>query len=71
MAKTVTIQKSAIKKCLSKRFAISLDFYFFKHPVYPYGLKENLIVRLKLNSPEKVILCRRDTTSTSNFQTFL
>ena len=37
---------------------------FFKHPVYPYGLKEDLIERLELNSSEKVILCSGDTTAT-------
>ena len=50
---------------LEKRFAIPLDFDFFKHPVYPYGLKEDLIVRLELNSSEKVILCTGDTSVTS------
>ena len=48
---------------LDKRFAIPLDFDFFKHPVYPYGLKD-LIVRLELNSSEKVILCTGDTNAT-------
>ena len=46
-----------------KRFAIPLDFDFFKHPVYPNGLKEDLIVRLDLNSSEKVILCTGDTSA--------
>ena len=32
--------------------------------MYPYGLKEYLIVRLELNSPEKVLLCTRDTSAT-------
>ena len=49
---------------LDKRFAIPLDFDFFKHPVYPYGLKEDLIVRLELNSSEKLILCTGDTSVT-------
>ena len=40
-------------------------FFFFKHPVYPYGLsKQCLIVRLELNSSEKVILCTGDTNAT-------
>ena len=47
-----------------KRFSIPLDFDFFKHPVYPYGLKEDLIIRLDLNSSEKVILCTGDTSAT-------
>ena len=43
------IKKTAIKKTFDKRFAIPLDFDFFKHPVYLYGLKKDLIVRLELN----------------------
>ena len=57
----VTTQENAIKKTLGKRFAILLDFDFFKHP---YGLKEDLIVRLELNFSEKVILCTGDTSAT-------
>ena len=57
-------QENAIKKTFDKMFAIPLDFDFFKHPVYPYGLKEDLIVRLELNSAEKVILCTGDTNAT-------
>ena len=63
-ALTLTTQENAIKKTFDKRFAIPLDFHFFKHPVYPYGLKERLIVRLELNSPGKVILCTGDTAAT-------
>ena len=48
-ALTMKTQENAIKKTLDKRFTIPLDFDFFKHPVYPYGLKEELIVRLELN----------------------
>ena len=60
----MTIQENAIKKTSDKRFAIPLDFDFFKHPVYPYGLRQDLIVRLELNSTEKVILCTGDTSAT-------
>ena len=60
----MTTQEDPIKKTLHKRFEIPLDFDFFKHPVYPYGLKEDLIVRLELNSSEKVILCTGDTSGT-------
>ena len=63
-ALTMTTQENAIKKTFDKRFAIPLDFDFFKHPVYPYGLKEDLIVRFELNSSEKVILCTGDTVAT-------
>ena len=63
-ALTVTTQENAIKKTFDKRFATPLDFDFSKHPVYPYGLKEDLTVRLELNSSEKVILCTGDTSAT-------
>ena len=58
---TVTTQENAIKKTFDKRFAILLDFDFFKCPVYPYRVKEDLIVRLELNSSGNVILCNGDT----------
>ena len=57
-------QENAIKKTFDKRFGIPLDFDFFKHPVYLYGLKEDLIVRLELNLSKKVILCTGDTSAT-------
>ena len=60
----MTTQDHAIKNTFDKQFAIPLDFELFKHPVYPYGLKEDLIVRLELNSSEKVILCTGDTSAT-------
>ena len=63
-ALTVTTQENAIKKTFDKRFAMPLDFDFFRHPLYIYGLKEDLIVRLELNSAEKVILCSGDTSAT-------
>ena len=63
-ALTLTTQENAIKKTFDKRFAIPLYFDFFRHPVYAYGLKEDLIVGLELNSPEKVILCKGDTSAT-------
>ena len=46
-ALTATTQENAIKKTFDKRFAIPLDFDFFRHPVYLYDLKEDLIVRLE------------------------
>ena len=59
----MTTQENAIKKTFDKRLAIP-DFDFFKHPVYPHGLKECLIVRIELNSAGKVILCTGDTNAT-------
>ena len=32
--------------------------------LYPYGLKEDLIVRLELKSPGKITLCTGDTSPT-------
>ena len=61
---TLTTQENVIKKTLDKRFATPLHLDFFKHSVYAYGLKKDLIVRLELNSAEKVILCTRDTNTT-------
>ena len=49
-ALAVTTQENAIKKIFDERFAVPLDFEFFKHPVYPYGLKEDLILMLALDS---------------------
>ena len=63
-ALTVATQENAIKKMFDKRFAILLDFDFFKHPVCPDSLKEDLIFRLELNSSEKVILCTEDSSAT-------
>ena len=37
-AAVVTTQENVIKKTFDKRFTIALDFDFFKHPLYPYGL---------------------------------
>ena len=63
-ALAVATQENAIKKKFDKRFAMPLDFDFFKHPVYTTGLKEDLIVRLEFNSAEKVISCTGDTNAT-------
>ena len=43
-----------------------MDLNVFKHPVYPYGLNEDLIVRLELNwgLNQNLILCSRDTAAT-------
>ena len=60
----VTTKQNAIKKTFGKSFAIPFDFDFFKHPVYPYELKEDLIVTLELYSSKKVILCSGDSAAT-------
>ena len=63
-ALTLTKEENAIKKTVSNRFSIPLDFDFFKHPTYPYGLREDLIARLELNSAEKILLASGDTAAT-------
>ena len=60
----MTTQENAVKKTFDNRFAIPSHFDFFKQPIYPYGLREDLIVRLQLNSAGKVILCTGDTSAT-------
>ena len=61
---TVTTEENAIKKTVSNQFLIPLDFDFFKHPTYPYGLREDLIARLELNSAKKILLASGDTAAT-------
>ena len=61
---TLITQENGIKKTFDKRFAVPLSFNFFKHHVYPYELKEDLIVRLELNSAGKVLLCTGDISAT-------
>ena len=63
-ALTVTTEENAIKKTVSNRFLIPLDFDFFKHPTYRYGLREDLIVRLELNSAKKILLASTDAAAT-------
>ena len=62
-ALAATTQENAFKEMFDKRFAIPLDFDFFKHLVYPYGLTEDFLVRLELNSSEKLILYTGDTSA--------
>ena len=61
---TLTTQENTIKKTVDKKFAIPLDFDFFKHRVYPYGLKEGLFIRTELSSAKNVLLCTEDTDAT-------
>ena len=62
-ALALTTQENAIKKILNKRFVIPLDFDFFKHLVYPYGLEQRLFIRIELNSAKNVLLCTGDTNA--------
>ena len=59
----MTTQKNVIEKTYDKRFAIPSGFDFFKHPVYPYGLKEDLSVTIELNFAKQMILCTEDTNA--------
>ena len=58
----MTTQKNAIKKTFDKQVAIYPSTS--KHPLYPYGLNKDLIVRLELNFSEKGILYTGDTSAT-------
>ena len=60
----VWIGANLVKNTFGKRFAIPLYFDFFKHPVYPNGSNENLIVGLELISSKKNILCGGDEAPT-------
>ena len=62
-ALALTTQENAIKKTLNKRFVIPLDFDFFKHLVYIYGLEQRLFIRIELNSAKNVLLCTGDTNA--------
>ena len=52
-ALTLATQENVIKKTYDKRFAIPLDFDFFKHPIYSNGLKEDLFITTELNSAKR------------------
>ena len=54
---TATIQENANKKNVCN----TCGLWPFKHPVYPHGLKEDLIVKLELNFSGKVNLRSGDT----------
>ena len=61
---TLSIAENAVKQTLGKRFAIPLDFEWFKQPVSPYYLNEDLIVTIELNNSEKVMLCSHNDKAT-------
>ena len=67
-ALTLTTQENIFKKTYDKRFAIPLDFDL-KHPVYPYGLKEDITITIELNSAKEVILCTGEVMQYIRFQT--
>ena len=48
---------------MTKGFAIPLDFDFFKHLVYPFGLQEDLTITIEFNSTKEVILCTGDSNA--------
>lgn len=64
MVITVSTKENAIKKAIGKKFAIPLNFDFFKCRACPYGLKEDLTVRLEFDSSEKIILFSEDVAVT-------
>ena len=50
--------------CSDNHYTTVPGFDFFKHPIYSYGLREDLIIRLELTSLGKVLLCTGDTNAT-------
>ena len=58
---TLNTEENAIKKTLGNRFLILLDFEFFNQPASFYYFHKDLIATIKLNKPEKVMLCSGDT----------
>ena len=54
------LTKKAIKATLGNKFYIPLDFGIFKQPVYAFGLKDTLKVKLVFNSDENIILATGD-----------
>lgn len=52
------------ERLLAKVSTITLNFDYFKYPLCPYVLKEDLIVGSELNSSGKVILRSGDTVAT-------
>ena len=55
------MEEKAIKENVGViNFSIPLDFDIFKQPVYPFGLKEPLKVKLVFNSAENIILATGD-----------
>ena len=57
---TLNAEEKAIKETLGNKFCMPLDFGIFKQPVYPYGLKEPLRVKLVFNSASNIILATGD-----------
>ena len=46
-ALALTAEENTIKETTGKRFEVPLDFDFLNYLLFPYGLHEGLIVRLK------------------------
>ena len=65
---TPTIQENAIKKTSDRRLGVPFKFKVFKDYVYFYGLIKDLLVRLKLNTSQKVILCSETTLQHTSLQ---
>ena len=61
---TLYTAENALKETRGNRFMIPYDFEYFKQPVLPYYLHEDLIVTIELTKPEKVMLCGNDDKAT-------
>ena len=59
----LTCEENAIIKALGNSLPILLDFEFFKQPISPYYLEEDLVVTIDLSKSEKIMLCSDNTAT--------
>ena len=59
-----TAEQTAIATTLGNRFSIPLDFAIFNAILHAFSLREDIVVRITLASPLKVLLITGDTSAT-------
>ena len=59
-----TAEQTAIATTLGSRFSIPLDFAIFNAILNPFSLREDIVARITLASPSKVLLVKDDTAAT-------
>ena len=59
-----TAEQTAIAATLGNRFSIPLDFAIFNAILHPFSLREDIVVRITLASPSKVLLITGDKDAT-------
>ena len=58
-----TAEQTAIATTLGNRFSIPLDFAIFNAILNPFSLREDIVARITLASPSKVLLVKDDIYS--------